>query len=121
MDKKEFNKTIGENVAYYRHMRGMTLEELGSKIDYSFSYVNYIEKGKNTPSSYVVYQIAKALNVPISKIIGTTEKEFTNKYINDPAFDNENFDEYFIQIKRLFNNNVPIVKIKHMVNLLLER
>lgn len=63
---------LGVRIAYIRKIRGLTQEQLAEKTGYSVSYLAKIEANTseypNLPSLDLLYRIADALNVPISKL-----------------------------------------------------
>jgi len=65
--KKELVQ-IGLNILYYRKEKGYTQQELAEKISYSKNHIQQIETAKATPSVIVLLDIAKALDIPPSKL-----------------------------------------------------
>lgn len=63
---------LGVRIAYIRKIRGLTQEQLAEKTGYSVSYLAKIKANTseypNLPSLDLLYRIADALNVPISKL-----------------------------------------------------
>ncbi len=47
----------------------MSQEELAHQAELYRTYVNHIESGRYSPSAYVLYKIAHALGIRISKLI----------------------------------------------------
>ena len=60
---------VGRNVRRIRLQRAMTQEELSFEADIDLTYVGGIERGKRNPSLLVMARIAKALAVPLGKLI----------------------------------------------------
>ena len=62
---------LGLNIAYYRKREGMTQEQLAEKANISRSYLGEIEAPNmiTTISLEILFNIAKALNVPAYKLI----------------------------------------------------
>ena len=56
-------KSIGERIKALRTERGMTLAELGEKVNLSVSYLSQIERDKTTPSLSTLMDLAKVLDV----------------------------------------------------------
>ncbi len=70
MDRKHQKELtqIGLNILYYRKERGYTQQQLAEIISYSKNHIQQIETAKATPSVIALLDIAKALNIPISKL-----------------------------------------------------
>ena len=70
------NALIGQNIKYYRHLKGMTLEQLGNELDMTPSTIQRYEAGKiSKPKLVVIEGIARAL--------GISSKQLTSP---NPAF-----------------------------------
>jgi transcriptional regulator with XRE-family HTH domain len=61
--KSQMEKSIGERVKFLRIDQGLTLAELGAKVNLSTSYLSQIERDRTQPSLSTLVNIAKALNV----------------------------------------------------------
>lgn len=59
---------IGLNILYYRKEKGYTQQQLAEKISYSKNHIQQIETAKATPSVIALLDIAKALDIPVSKL-----------------------------------------------------
>ena len=59
---------IGLNIAYYRKERGYTQCQLAERTSYSKNHIQQIETAKATPSVIALFDIAKALDIPVSKL-----------------------------------------------------
>lgn len=59
---------IGLNILYYRKMKGYTQQQLAEKISYSKNHIQQIETAKAVPSVIALLDIAKALDIPASKL-----------------------------------------------------
>nr|WP_319393290.1 XRE family transcriptional regulator [uncultured Desulfobacter sp.] len=57
-------KFIGENIRSFRQSRNWTLAQLASKIGIQEGPLGRIERGGNLPSATVIYNLARALEVP---------------------------------------------------------
>lgn len=62
---------LGLNISFYRKRDGMTQEQLAQKADISRSYLGEIEAPNmiTTMSLEVLFNIASALDVPVSKLL----------------------------------------------------
>ncbi len=62
-------RTLKSRIKKLRNLSGMTQEELADKIGMSRAYVGYIEQGRNVPTLETLDKIARALKIPVSKLI----------------------------------------------------
>ncbi len=69
-------ETLGENIRRERVIRKMTQAELAEKIGSSQMMVSRFEKGKDSPSVWRCYLIAKVFGTTIERLL--TEKSFGN-------------------------------------------
>jgi transcriptional regulator with XRE-family HTH domain len=60
---------VGGNVRRIRLQRRMTQEKLAFEAELDLTYVGGIERGKRNPSLLVMARIARALSVPLGKLI----------------------------------------------------
>lgn len=62
---------LGLNIAYYRKREGMTQEQLAERAGVSRSYLGEIEAPNMiaTMSLEVIFNIANALKIPVSKLL----------------------------------------------------
>ena len=62
---------IGLNVSYFRKFRGYTQEELAERAGVSTTFIGMVEAPNlyKAPSLKTLYAIAKALDVPIHKLL----------------------------------------------------
>lgn len=65
----KFPSRLGKRIKKLRDVLDLTQEDLAEKIRVSVVYIGYIEQGRNTPSLKVLQKIAKALKVPLSKLL----------------------------------------------------
>lgn len=59
---------IGLNILYYRKEKGYTQQQLADMISYSKNHIQQIETAKAAPSVFALLDIAKALDIPPSKL-----------------------------------------------------
>lgn len=64
----EFRKILALNIRIERVRNGLTQEALAELSGISTKHITKIENSKVTPSAYLVYKIAKALNVSVDKL-----------------------------------------------------
>jgi transcriptional regulator with XRE-family HTH domain len=67
--RREELRKLGERVREQRRSRGLTQEALAEALDLSVAYVSLIERGGRNPPYTTVVAIARALGVPISRIV----------------------------------------------------
>lgn len=67
--KDSRNKTLASNIKAERHRKGLTQFQLAEIIDVSESSISLIERGVQTPSIFLVYDIAKALEIDINELL----------------------------------------------------
>ncbi len=63
MTKKEFNKLVGEAIREARHARGMSMAELGKRVNLSAMALSYIEHGHNSTTAFTLFEIVKILHI----------------------------------------------------------
>lgn len=60
---------LGENVRYYRKLKGMTQEQLAVAAGMERSYVSDLERGTRSPSVLALGRLAAALDLVPSKLL----------------------------------------------------
>lgn len=70
MNGKHFEnyRCLGLNIAYYRKKAGLSQIELAEILDISRTHMSRIETATCAVSLDVIFEIAKALNVDLSKL-----------------------------------------------------
>jgi len=63
------NKILASNIRAERNRKGYTQFQLAEKINVSESSISLIERGLQTPSIFVVLDIAKVLEVNINELV----------------------------------------------------
>ena len=63
------NKMLASNIRAERNRKGYTQFQLAEKINVSESSISLIERGLQTPSIFVVFDIAKVLEVNINELL----------------------------------------------------
>src|SRR5216684_5716549 len=61
--------TFGQRLRHLRRMRGLTLTELGERVDRAPSVLSLIENGRREPKLSLIEQIAPALSVPVTDLL----------------------------------------------------
>lgn len=67
--KDERNKILARNIKAERYRKGATQAKLAEKIDVSESTISLIERGVQTPSIFLVYDISKFLQININDLL----------------------------------------------------
>lgn len=66
---QDWRTVLGRNVRRLRRQRGLTQEELAFEAEIDLTYMGGIERGRRNPSLLVMARIAKALSVPLPKLL----------------------------------------------------
>ena len=61
--------TFGQRLRHLRRMRGLTLTELGERVDRAPSVLSLIENGRREPKLSMIEQLAAALSVPQTELL----------------------------------------------------
>jgi len=61
--------TLSANIRAERHRKGISQEILSEKINLSTRSISAIENGWQTPSIFVVHDIAKVLEIDINELL----------------------------------------------------
>jgi len=67
IDKNKLYKKIGENLKYYRKLKGFSQDNLSYASNVCRGYFGRCERGENHPSVSTIYKISRALEVPLYK------------------------------------------------------
>ena len=67
--KDERNKILASNIKAERNRKGYTQFQWAEKIDVSESTISLIERGLQTPSIFLVLDIAKVLEININELL----------------------------------------------------
>ena len=60
---------FSENLRYYRRERNFTQVALGEKIKTGYTLISMLESGRIKPNSETIEALAKALDIPITKLL----------------------------------------------------
>jgi len=69
MDKSKLLKLFGKNVKIERIKKDLTQEQLAEIMGVSSNYIAYIENGRQNMSLGKILELAKTLDVPISRLL----------------------------------------------------
>ena len=67
--KDERNKILARNIKADRYRKNYTQSELAEKVNVSESTISLLERGLQTPSVFLVYDIAKTLQIDINELM----------------------------------------------------
>lgn len=67
--KDDRNKLFARNLKAERYRKGITQLQLAELVDVSESTVSLLERGLQTPSVFLVYDIAKVLKIDINELL----------------------------------------------------
>lgn len=74
------NKKLGMFIRNGRLDQNLTQEQLAEKLDCNLSYLGNIERGKNTPSLKLFFEIMRTLNLSADKLIYPEEGTSNDTY-----------------------------------------
>lgn len=67
--KDERNKIFARNLKAERYRKGITQSQLAELADVSDSTISLLERGAQTPSIFLVYDISKILEIDINDLL----------------------------------------------------
>lgn len=65
---KDFLNALGNRVRELRLAKNMTQEDLGFLVGNSGKQIGRIERGENNVTTCMIYQISKALDIPLNEL-----------------------------------------------------
>lgn len=68
-DQQDILRTLGARVKYLREERGLTLKEMGYRIDKDPQSISRLETGKINPSYLYLLDICKGLDIEIAELL----------------------------------------------------
>ena len=75
--------TFGQRLRHLRRMRGLTLTELGERVDRAPSVLSLIENGRREPKLSLIEQLAAALSVPMAELL-TDSRRAAGRSLRSP-------------------------------------
>ena len=69
-DRTDIYVRVGGNIRSLKQQLEITIEELASSAGVDASFLGNIERGQRKPTLYTLQKLAKALNQPVSELIG---------------------------------------------------
>lgn len=74
MNKDKLNKKIGQKIVELRVSKGWSQSDLAKACNKDRQGIEKLEKGKVNPTFYTLYEVAQALEVPISALVDFSEE-----------------------------------------------
>lgn len=68
MDKREFQRHIGQRIKALRESKNISQSQLAAMCNFEKSNMNRLEAGNTNPTAYTLYKIAQNLRVSLSQI-----------------------------------------------------
>ncbi|MGQ0827221.1 MAG: helix-turn-helix domain-containing protein [Bacteroidota bacterium] len=69
MNKDKLNKKIGQKIIELRISKGLSQSDLAKACNKDRQGIENLEKGKVNPTFYTLYEVAQALEVPVSALV----------------------------------------------------
>jgi transcriptional regulator with XRE-family HTH domain len=73
--KEAFIRELGQNIVRIRKSKGLSQKKLALLSRKKTQSIERVENGKSNPSSFYLYEIAYALEIPVSKLLDFPVKE----------------------------------------------
>ena len=67
--KDERNLILARNIKAERYRKNYTQSQLAEKVNASESTISLLERGLQTPSIFLIYDIAKTLQIDINELL----------------------------------------------------
>ena len=74
--EKEYKMKVGENILYWRKIKGLKQETLAEKIGISVTALSNIENGVSKPNIERIEDIADALEIEVSQLLTNPQQLF---------------------------------------------
>lgn len=102
--KKEITLATAARIRYYRHLKGISQEDLALRANLNPAYFGQVERGLKCPTIDTLYKISRALGIPLSELLrfDTTQNHL---------------EEYVARLKDLLSN-IPAEKIDQVINII---
>lgn len=69
LSKKEFTIRLAKKIKEVREAKGISQEELADRAELYRTYIGHIENARYSPSAFVIYKIARALEIKTCDLI----------------------------------------------------
>jgi transcriptional regulator with XRE-family HTH domain len=73
-ENQSVDEQFGRVLRQFRKERGLSQEDFAFESGYHRTYISLLERGKKSPSLKTIFQLAKALNIEPSEIIGRIQE-----------------------------------------------
>ena len=113
MYNKKFDM-ISENLKYYRHSRGFTLDTLGKMINKTKATVSKYEKGEIIPDIITILEICDALQISISQLFPIDNFQENRKSLN--PFNSNIIYMYYYTENKLITSILEITETVNEIN-----
>jgi transcriptional regulator with XRE-family HTH domain len=74
---KEYKMKVGENILYWRKLKGIKQEDLADRVGISPTALSNIENGVSKPDIERLEDIADALEIEVSQLLTNPQQMFT--------------------------------------------
>ena len=69
MQKEDFLKNLGRHIVSIRKSKGLTQSDLANLCFKDRQSIERVENGKTNPTSYYLFELAQALNIPLKELL----------------------------------------------------
>ncbi|MBU1208328.1 MAG: helix-turn-helix domain-containing protein [Proteobacteria bacterium] len=76
---KDIKRTFGQRIKTLRRFKSLTQEQLAERSGLSYKFIGEIERGTGNPTIDTIGKIARALEVPVARLL--TEKKEEEEWI----------------------------------------
>ena len=76
---KDIKRTFGQRIKTLRRFRSLTQEQLAERSGLSYKFIGEIERGTGNPTIETIGKIARALEMPVARLL--TEKKEEEEWI----------------------------------------
>ncbi len=90
---------IGEQIRNYRKIRKLNQKQLADLASCSMNYISMLERGLYYPNVRILIQIARALDVPIARLVEETGISFLPESAYQRVWLLEDFQEDFNRLE----------------------
>lgn len=70
----DFEKNLGQKIRLARQRAGLTQEDLAARVSRTSESISNIERGQQEPGIKTVQSLAKALGLPVSELVESSEE-----------------------------------------------
>ena len=99
MDTKSLESIIGDNVAKYRTMAGLTQTQLAERVGISTAFISRVERGQKMMKVQTLYALSQALQISADALLN--EKSTNGRLENIKVLLANQPDEYIVGVEKL--------------------